>query len=167
MMGTSRRYLAAATLLAFLPLRAAVADPTAEALSWLDRLVGGRWVLGDTHQTFEWDLDRRTLRARSFVTAEGTEKQVAFGMWYWHPGERAVRAVFTAIDMPVSLLEYSTSFEGETMVSEVHAWDDAGTPSRYRETWEFVAPDRFEWTLFEPHGDGYKIAMRGIYDRRR
>ena len=101
MMGASRHFLAAATLLAFLPVRAAIADSTAETMSWLDRLVGGRWVLGDTYQTFEWDLDHRTLRARSFVAAEGTEKQVASGMWYWHPGERAVRAVFTAIDMPV------------------------------------------------------------------
>ncbi len=167
MMVESRRFLAAATLLALLPLRATIADSTAETMSWLDRLVGGRWVLGDTYQTFEWDLDRRTLRARSFITAEGTEKQVASGMWYWHPGEQAVRALFTAIDMPVSLFEYSTRFEGETMVSEVHTWDDAGTPTRYRETWEFVTPDRFEWTLFEPHGDDYKIVMGGTYERRR
>ena len=133
-------------------------------LAPFERLMGGEWHLEDSYQSFEWGVGRQSVRARSYFLADGTAKLVSEGFWYWHPGEKRIRGVFSAIDMPVTLFDYVTRFEGDTMVSELTAYDAAGNPDRYVETWHFVGERAFEWTLRGESGG--EPLMGGTYQRR-
>jgi len=132
-------------------------------LAPFERLVGGEWHLEDSYQSFEWGVGRRSVRARSYLLVDGTAQLVSEGFWYWHPGEQRIRGVFTAIEMPVTLFDYVTRFDGDTMVSELAAYDAAGDSDRYIETWRFSGERAFEWALrAEPGGEPL---MSGTYQR--
>jgi hypothetical protein len=69
--------------------------------------------------------------------------------------------------MGVELFEYSTRFEGETMTSDVTAWDEAGQSRVYRENWTFTDPDHYLWELFETESGSMTRVMHGIFARER
>ena len=134
-------------------------------LAKFDRLVGGQWHIEGSYQEFEWGVGRRSVIARSYFLVQGEPKLVSEGIWYWHPQEKRIRGIFTAIDMPVELFEHTTRFEGNSLVSELAAYDAEGTKSTYTEMWEFVDESHFVWTLFVETPDGLKEEMSGTYSR--
>jgi hypothetical protein len=136
-------------------------------LAGFERLVGGQWHLEGSYQEFEWGVGQRSIIARSYFLVEDKYKLVSEGIWYWHPGENRIKGIFTAIDMPVEVCEYTTRFEGNSLVSELVAYDAEGTKSIYTETWEFVDEAHFVWTLFAETPDGPKEEMSGTYSRKQ
>ncbi|MGH8130764.1 MAG: hypothetical protein ACRES3_07915 [Steroidobacteraceae bacterium] len=58
------------------------------------------------------------MKSRSYFIVEGKPKLVSEGAWFWHPGEKQIKGVFTAIDMPVVFFDYTTRFEANKMMVE-------------------------------------------------
>ena len=140
----------------------AAADPLAP----FEPLIGGRWHLEGSYQELEWGVGRRSVRARSYFVVEGEPKLVSEGFWYWHPGEEQIRGIFTAIDMPVTVFDYTTRFEDGKMVSDLRAWAATGEESVYVETWELTDDAHFLWKLFGETPEGTKEMMGGTYERK-
>lgn len=134
-------------------------------LAPLERLIGGQWHLGDSYQEFEWGVGRLSIKATSYFVLEGQSRLVSEGAWYWHPATNVIRGTFTAIEMPVSLFEYETRFEADTMLSELTTYDSAGNKNTYVERWKFLDDAHFEWTLFRKTDDELLQEMQGTYVR--
>ena len=134
-------------------------------LDKFERLVGGQWHLGGSYQEFEWGVGRRSVIARSYFLVEGKPKLVSEGLWYWHPGMKQIKGLFIATDMPVDVFEYTTRFEGDSIVSELAAYNADGTKTTYKEVWEFLDDAHFAWTLFAETPEGPKEEMNGTYSR--
>lgn len=134
-------------------------------LAPFERLIGGRWYLEGSYQEFEWGVGRRSIKARSYFIVEDEPKLVSEGIWFWHPEEKQIKGVFTAIDMPVEIFEYTSRFEGNSLLSELVAYSAEGGKSRYAEEWEFVDETHFVWTLSIETPDGLRQEMGGTYSR--
>jgi hypothetical protein len=141
-------------------------QPAASPLAPFGRLIGGQWHLEGSYQEFEWGVGRRSVRARSYFILERGPKLVSEGIWYWHPGEKQIRGVFTAIDMPVVFFDYRTRFEGAKMINELSSYDLTGGETAYVETWDFTDETHFEWKLFRKTPDGLQEEMGGTYARK-
>ena len=148
------------------PLFSQGQDRYADELESFSRLIGGEWHLENTYQVFTWGVGKRSLHAESYAMSEGTPKLVSQGSWFWHPGEKHIKGYFTAIEMSVALFEYTTRFEGNTMINELTAYSEDGQVSNYVETWEFTASDTFQWTLYMETGDKSSKLMEGTYRRK-
>ena len=109
------------------------------------------------------------LLMTSSVTSQDVDplqpKLVSEGYWYWHPGEKQIKGLFTAIEMPVVLFEYTTRFEGNTMVNDLKTFAANGSETIFAETWEFVDDTHFEWKLTSELSDGTEAMMSGTYVR--
>lgn len=134
-------------------------------LAGFERLIGGRWHLGNSYQEFEWGVGRRSVKARSYFVVDGKPRLVSEGTWYWHPAEASIRGVFTAVDMPVDLFEYTSRFDGADLVSDLIAYSGA-VETAYVERWAFVDEAQFEWTLYAVTADGPQREMGGTYTRQ-
>jgi hypothetical protein len=143
----------------------AIADDVASPLEPLARLTGGRWRLGESVQEYAWDMGRRRVTGRAYVTSAEGERLVSSGAWYYHPGKGAIVGYFVARDMGIELLEYITRFEGDVMINEVVGWSAAGQASRYEERWRFTGPDSYLWELYESGDKGPKKVMEGVFER--
>lgn len=140
--------------------------PATDPLARFEPLIGGQWHLDGSYQELSWGVGRRSVRARNYFVIDGEAKLVAEGSWFWHPGEEEIRGVFTAVDMPVVLFEYTTRFEGSMMVSDLRTWDAAGGESAYVETWDLGEEGKVGWRLLEETPAGPREVMGGTYVRR-
>jgi hypothetical protein len=129
------------------------------------RLVGGRWRLGESVQEYAWDMGRRQVTGRAYVSSAEGERLVSVGAWYYHPGKEKLVGYFVAREMGIELFEYTTRFEGDVMINEVIGWSAAGQASRYEEHWRFTGPDSYVWELYETGDDGQKKVMEGVFER--
>ena len=144
---------------------ATASDPATNPLQPFERLVGGQWHLGDSYQEFEWGVAQKSVKARSYFIIDGEAQLVSEGVWYWHPGKNTIEGRFTAIGMPVELFDYTTRFEGDTMVSDLRAYAASGKETVFEETWTFIDDTHFEWALMSKLADGTQPAMSGTYSR--
>jgi len=144
---------------------AADANSQPNPLQPFERLIGGEWHLENTYQEFEWGVGRRSVKARSYFIVDGETKLVSEGAWYWHPGLQQIKGVFTAIDMPVVVFDYTTRFEGDTMRNDLKAYAENGNETVFEETWQFVDDSQLEWKLTSVLDDGTKAVMSGTYIR--
>jgi hypothetical protein len=122
--------------------------------------------MADSYSEYEWGLGRRSVVTRSYFVVEGEAKLVSEGFWFWHPGEKAIKGAFTAIDMPVVFFDYTVRFEGDTMIADLVAYDPAGNESSYTETWEFTDDTHYIWKLLAESPDGPQEVMGGTFERR-
>ena len=158
--------LAAVVLTLPAPARAQDPAPPNDPLAPFEAFVGGRWQLDESYHELEWGVGRRSVRSRGYAVLEGQAKLVSEGMWFWHPGEDRIKGFFTAIDMAPQFFEYSTRFEGTTMVNDLLVFSAGGEPQRYVERWEPIDEDRYHWTLLEVTDDGLKETFDAVYTRR-
>ena len=144
---------------------AASANSQSNPLQPFERLIGGQWHLENTSQEFEWGVGRQSVKARSYFITDGQAKLVSEGAWYWHPGLQQIKGVFTAIDMPVVVFDYTTHFDGDTMRNDLKAYAESGKETVFEETWQFVGDSQFEWKLTSTLDDGTEASMIGTYIR--
>lgn len=137
-----------------------------DSLASFERLIGGQWHLGGSYQEFEWGVGRRSVKSKSYFLVEGKPKLVSEGIWLWHPGEKQIKGVFTAIDMPVVFFDYTTRFEENRMVSDLTSYDAQGNETAYLETWDFTDATHYVWKLFKKTPDGLQEEMAGTYSRK-
>lgn len=146
------------------PVQAQAPDGKATGpLAKFEPFVGGQWHLDGSYQEFEWGAGRQSVRARSYFLTEGEAKLVSEGAWFWHPKDKVIKGLFTAIDMPVYLFEYTARFENDVLIANLAAYSAAGVKTAYVETWEFIDASRILWTLSRNTPEGLQQEMQGIY----
>lgn len=139
-----------------------------DPLAPFSRLIGGEWHLDGSFQVFEWGVGKLSVRSRGYFIIDGKPKLVSEGSWIWHPGEQKIKGYFTAIEMPVLFIDYTTTFQENKMVNTLLSYSALGIPDgyNYREIWEFTDDDHFTWTLFGMTKDGEQKMMGGNYSRK-
>jgi hypothetical protein len=153
-----------------MPAHARAEAPAAEPappnpLAPFERFMGAPWHLEGSYLELEWGVGRRSVRSRSHFVVEGQPRLVSEGSWFWHPGEQAIKGVFTAIDMPVVFFDYTVRFEADRMVSDLEAYDAEGNRTSYVETWELTDETHFRWKLLRQTGEGLEELMSGVYTK--
>ena len=143
------------------------AQAAGSPLGFFERLIGGRWEIEGSYQEFEWGVGKRSVISRTYFVLGGKAKRVAEGLWYWHPGAGEIRGVFTAVDMPVELFEYTTRFEDGRMISQLRGYASGDEETEYTEIFEFKEADSYEWSLFTGASEGGERVMGGTFHRSR
>jgi hypothetical protein len=118
-----------------------------------------------SYQVFEWAVGGKAIRARSYFATDDAPVLVGEGAWFWHPGDGVIRGYQLAEGMGLDLFDYRSRWEGDTLVSDLVAYDAEGVASEYHETWEFAGRDAYEWTLYAKTPDGMQKAMGGTFTR--
>lgn len=137
-----------------------------QQLKPFQQLIGGSWFLQDSFQEFEWGIGNQSVKSRSYFIKDNQSHLVSEGFWYWDPAKKVIRGVFTAIHMPFSLVEYTTTFEANKMNSQLITSTPNGEQSQYIETWEFTDKDHYNWTLEQQTDGKFETIMNGIFQRK-
>ena len=135
---------------------------TNESLAAFGALVVGSFEANDSRHEYEWGIDGRVIRSRSYFKSDEGWTLVSEGMWFWDPGESIVRGAVVAIDMPVDLFEYRSVVEDDEIVHELMAHGAQG--GRFIERWVFD-DDGYRWTLERPSDESTERLMSGAYRR--
>jgi hypothetical protein len=150
-----------------------VVEPS-PALEGFERLIGGRWYLGDeTFHTFAWGVGGRSVKVQSYSVTAGSgtdesETLVSELTFLYHPGEEVVKGYGVAIGMGLDFFEYDVHFTGDQIVLDLEAFGPAALDSAMRETWTFTDDDRYEWELLgEESSVEWSRLMGGTFERRR
>jgi hypothetical protein len=138
-----------------------------EELAAFARLIGGRWTLDSTYHVFEWGVGKRSVRSSSYLAGDDGDQLVSEGIWFWHPGEQAIKGFATAVDMGIDVFEYTSHLEGDVLVHELEIYGPVAGENPLRETWTFTDDDHYEWALWEDAGNGYERQMSGVFERTR
>jgi len=150
------------------PLQAGAQEPVEKnPLAPFERIIGGQWHLEGSYQEFEWGVGKQSVTSKSYFVIAGTPRLVSEGFWFWHPGEKRIKGIFTAIDMQIVLFDYTTRFEGDKMVSDLKTYDAKGDESVYLETWEFTDDAHYVWKLMTETPDGRQEVMGGTYEKKK
>ncbi len=136
-------------------------------LKGFEKIVGGVWQLGAAEQEFTWGVGKKAVDSRSYMVVDGKRKLVAEGMWYWHDGEKKIKGIFVAIDMPASVFEYETEFQDHVMHNTLATYDVKGNKSIHTETWTFIDANSYDWALYQEQ-DGQQVKqMGGQFTRKK
>lgn len=172
--GWFRWYVGMAPLVAGLLLTSGLVGQTGSPiqegknpLAPFEPLIGGEWYLEDSYQLLEWGVGKLSVKSKSFVVVDGAPQLVSEGFWYWHPEEGQIKGVFTAVQMPAVLFDYTTRFEEGVMVSDLVTFDSNGQEAVYVETWSLVDDDHYRWALSQESGGSQVEIMNGLFTRRR
>ena len=141
-------------------------EAAANPLEPFGRLVGSEWHSGDNYHALEWGLGKLSVVVKSYFMVDGKPKLVSEGMWYWHPVEKTIKGVATSVDMGVTLWDYTTSFEGNTMRSDLVTYAPDGKVDQYVETWEFTDENTYVWSLLTESDEGLKKILGSTYTRK-
>ena len=68
--------------------------------------------------------------------------------------------------MPVAFFDYTTRFEGDTMVNDLRSYDANGAESAYVETWDFTDKSTYQWALLKQTSAELQRVMGGTYARK-
>jgi hypothetical protein len=149
----------AAALAGALP--AAKADDTKETnpVEALSRFVGGQWIGRGGHGpntdfrtrvVYEWGLNHRLVKAKSYLTTDQGERLVHESVFTWHPQKK--KLVFLSVSSEGGIFDGSIEQKGDTfeLPFESYSGDKATT---YRQTIQFVDKDHTLWTVFAKKGD--------------
>jgi hypothetical protein len=132
-------------------------------LAGFERLIGGRWQLDNSYQTFEWGVGELSVVSRSYVQTLSGDKLTSEGIWFYHPGDQAIHGVFTSIDMGIQLFEYETWFADNEIISKLITWDENHQRGEWEEVWMFTDDRHYIWDLFNLADDRRRNVMRGVF----
>jgi len=147
---------------------AVAAQETHPELAPLARLVGGSWYLGtDSYHTFTWGVGGQSVTSKSYFVLPDGDKLVSEGMFFYHPGEKTLKANAVAIDMGLDYFEYTIEARGDTLVMGLEVFGPEAGDKPLREVWVFTDDDHYIWTLFQEGEGGWERWMGGTYERQR
>lgn len=135
-------------------------------LAPFERLIGGKWVMGDSFHTFEWGVGQKTVNTRSYFLMEGNPVLVSEGSWFWHPGRQVIKGHMVAIQMGIDLFSYNTYWEGNRMIGDLKSYTPDGGVSHYQEEFDFTDNDTYVWTLYSKSAEGLEKSMDGTFQRQ-
>ena len=141
------RSLAGFTLALLLVPAVHAANPDRNPLEGFTWLIGKEWKSGNTIQTFDWGIDRLTVKSKSY-RKNGTEKTlVAEGHWFWHPEEKKIRGFFTATGMPFYMIESEAEIRGKSIIHSLKTYSKGAGAQYWVEVFESKSSS-YEWKLF-------------------
>ncbi|MBT8203092.1 MAG: hypothetical protein KJO87_07295, partial [Acidimicrobiia bacterium] len=120
---------------------------------------------GDSYHVFSWGFGRKSITALTYRAGE-QPVLAGDGGWFWHPGEQAIRGFLFAEGMGIDVFEYTSRWDGATLVSDLVTYGTEGSEGHYEERWEFIGPDTYEWSLWARTGAGLEQAMSGTFQRK-
>lgn len=165
--------LAALTCIAFPGRLPAEDKPTAaNKLAPLERFAGewvvdGKWSTGEAlhaRGVYEWGVNKKILKAKTFVMNGDKEYQRYESIMAWHPEKK-------------SLYEITFVFDGDIHEVLIDAKDKdtlhlgwrpfkEGQPSPVRQVIKFLDDDHFQWTVSMKSGDTWKQLIDATWVRK-
>jgi hypothetical protein len=164
-MNQAARSVAASTIaaLGFFAVPAICAEETKESnpLESLACFVGGGWI-GDgrhgpdsdfrTRVVYEWGLNHRLLKAKSYLSRDRGEQLVYESVFTWHPQKKQL--FFVSVSAEGGIFEGTIEKKGKVFESQFNSYSGAAT-SIFRQTIQFLDDDHTVWTVFAKKGDDW------------
>jgi hypothetical protein len=149
--------------LAFIAIPALLAEENKESnpLESLAGFVGGAWIGEGRHGAdsgfrtrvvYEWGLNHRLLKAKSYLHGDKGERLVYESVFTWHPEKK--RLVFLSVSAEGGIFEGTAEKKGKVFESLFHSYSGA-TTSMFRQTIQFLDDDHAVWTVFAKKGDDW------------
>jgi hypothetical protein len=147
--------------------------PAAEdKLAPLQRFVGeweadAQWADGSplhARDVIEWGLDKKILKARTFVRDGDKEYQRYEAVMAWRPDRKCLYEISFAFDGEIS--EYVIeSKDADTLLV---GWTpyNPDKPSKVRQVIKFLDKDSYRWTITVKDGDDWKQIMDATWKRK-
>jgi hypothetical protein len=121
--------------------------------------VGGAWI-GDgrhgpdsdfrTRVVYEWGLNRRLLKAKSYLHGDKGERLVYESVFTWHPEKK--KLVFLSVSAEGGIFEGTVEKKGNIFESLFHSYSGSAD-STFRQTIQFLDDDHTLWTVFAKKGE--------------
>jgi hypothetical protein len=124
-------------------------------------LVGGTWIGEGQHGpdsefrtrvVYEWGLNRRLLKAKSFLRGDKGERLVYESVFTWHPQKN--KLIFLSISAEGGIFEGTVERKGDTFECVFNSYSGTAS-SRFRQTIQFLDADHTLWTVFAKKGDDW------------
>jgi hypothetical protein len=149
--------------LMFVTVPAAPADQKKESnpLDALARFVGGGWIGEGRHGpdsefrtrvVYEWGLNRRLLKAKSYLSGDKGERLVYESVFTWHPEKK--KLIFLSVSAEGGIFEGAMEKKGDTFESVFNSYAGNST-SIFRQTIQFLDDDHTLWTVFAKKGEDW------------
>jgi hypothetical protein len=151
--------IGALTLFAFPAIPAEEKEPN--PLEALARFVGGGWIGEGRHGpdaafrtrvVYEWGLNRRLLKAKSFLSGDKGERLVYESVFTWHPQKKQL--IFLSVSAEGGIFEGAVEKKGDTFESHFDSFSGSQV-SKFRQTIQFLDDDHTVWTVFAKKGDDW------------
>lgn len=105
-----------------------------------------------TRVVYEWGLNHRLLKARSYLNGEKGEQLVYESVFTWHPQRK--RLIFLSVSAEGGIFEGTIEKKGAVVEALFHSYSGAAT-SMFRQTIQFLDNDHTLWTVFAKKGDDW------------
>jgi hypothetical protein len=164
-MNRAARFVTSSTIaaLAFFAIPALHADEEKESnpLESLARFVGGGWIGEGRHGpeidfrtrvVYEWGLNHRLLKAKSYLSRDKGEQLLYESVFTWHPQKKQL--FFLSVSAEGGIFEGTMEKKGNVFESHFHSYSGAAT-SMVRQTIQFLDDDHTLWTVFAKKGNDW------------
>jgi hypothetical protein len=167
------RVLALAVLAGCLLSTVRADDTTASnPLDDLAPFVGGSWVGKGKHGTddfrtrvvYEWGLNRRLVKAKSYLKTDKGEQLVYESVFTYHPGKKKV--VFLSVAADGHIFDGTLRKDGDAYESQFDSLSQDKTAT-YRQTIRFVDKDHTEWQVYAKKGNDWVKVIDSRQERVR
>jgi hypothetical protein len=137
------------------------AEKEANPLETLACFVGGGWIGEGRHSpdaefrtrvVYEWGLNRRLLKAKSFLSGDKGERLVYESVFSWHPQKK--KLIFLSVSAEGGIFEGAFEKKGDVFESHFDSFSGSGA-ARFRQTIQFLDADHTLWTVFAKQGDDW------------
>jgi hypothetical protein len=156
-----RCFIVAALALVAIPLVQAQENKDSNPVESLACFVGGAWVGEGQHGAdrdfrtrvvYEWGLNRRLLKAKSYLNGDKGEELVYESVFTWHPQKKTL--VFLSVSAGGGIFEGTMEKQGNTFEAHFHSYSGPAS-SMFRQTIQFLDNDHALWTVFAKKGDDW------------
>ena len=156
-----RRFAIGALALIAIPAARAEEKKESNPLESLACFVGGAWIGEGRHGpesdfrtrvVYEWGLNRRLLKARSYLNGDKGERLVYESVLTWHPQKK--KLIFLSVSAEGGIFEGSVEKKANVFEVPFHSYSGAAT-SVFRQTIQFLDEDHTVWTVFAKKGDDW------------
>jgi hypothetical protein len=161
-----------ALLVTAIPSRADEKPAADNKLAILDRFVGeweveGQWAEGSSlhaRSVYEWGLNKKILKAKTFVRDGDKEYQRYESVLAWHPDKKSLYEISFAFDGAIS--EYLIESKDEDTLRMGWTPVTPDKPSRVRQVLKFLDKDHFQWTVSLQDGESWKQLIEATWKRK-
>jgi hypothetical protein len=161
-----------AAAVCLLPAAGADEKPAANPLDGLGFFIGGAWVGQGkgptpdfrTRVVYEWGLNKKVLKIRSFLSDGKGERQVYESFCTYHPDKKKI--VFLSVAADGHIFDGTLERKGDAVEYEfVSFFGDKKTA--YRQTTRIVDNDNVVWTVLGKKGDEWVTVIEAKQQRVR
>jgi hypothetical protein len=153
-------------------LRADDKPAARDKLAALERFAGewqvdGKWADGQSlhaRTVYEWGLNKKILKARTFVRDGKKEYQRYEAVLAWHPEKKSLYQISFAFDGAINENLIETRDKDTLHIGYMPY--AANKPSKVRQVIKFLDKDRFQWTVSIQDGKGWKQLIDATWKRK-